>query len=318
MQVIRGLHNLKAQQQGCVATIGNFDGVHLGHQSVFRHLLQKGRELGLPATVVTFEPQPREFFQPVGAPARLTRLREKLQAMHDIGIEQVVVLEFNKRLAAMSARQFVEELLVAGLHIRFLSVGDDFRFGRGRQGDFDLLEQMGLQHGYAVENMNTYMLDADRVSSTRIRQLLTQGDLAAAAQCLGRPYRICGRVSHGDKRGRTIGFPTLNVNLHRIVSPLRGVYAVRVLGLAEIPLPGVANIGNRPTVDGGTRYLLEVHLFDFARAVYGAHVQVEFVRKLREEKRFDSFDALRRQIHEDAATARRVLGLPQATDVDPE
>jgi riboflavin kinase/FMN adenylyltransferase len=318
MQVIRGLHNLKAQDRGCVATIGNFDGVHLGHQSVFRHLLQKGRDLGLPATVVTFEPQPREFFQPDTAPARLTRLREKLQAMQDVGIEQVVVLEFNKRLAGMSARQFVDELLVEGLKVRFLSVGDDFRFGQGRQGDFDLLKQMGLQHGYAVENMNTYMLDADRVSSTRIRELLTRGELTTAAQCLGRPYRICGRVSHGDKRGRTIGFPTLNVNLHRIVSPLRGVFAVRVLGLAETALPGVANIGNRPTVDGGTRYLLEVHLFDFARSVYGEHVQVEFVRKLRDEKRFDSFDALRLQILEDAASARRVLGLTQADDADLE
>jgi riboflavin kinase/FMN adenylyltransferase len=318
MQVIRGLHNLKAQHQGCVATIGNFDGVHLGHQSVFRHLLQKGRELGLPATVVTFEPQPREFFQPEGAPARLTRLREKLQAMQEVGIERVVVLEFNKRLAAMSARHFVEELLVTGLGIRFLSVGDDFRFGRGRRGDFELLKQMGARHGFAVENMNTYMLDADRVSSTRIRQLLTQGELAAAALCLGRPYRICGRVSHGDKRGRTIGFPTLNVNLHRIVSPLRGVYAVRVLGLAQTSLPGVANIGNRPTVDGGTRYLLEVHLFDFARSVYGEHVQVEFVRKLRDEKRFDSFDALRRQILEDAAAARKELGLTQPSDFEHE
>lgn len=317
MQVIRGLHNLRPRHRGCVATIGNFDGVHLGHQSVLRHLLQKGREMHLPATVVTFEPQPREFFQPEAAPARLTRLREKLQAMQEVGIERVVVLEFNKRLAAMSARHFVVELLVTGLGIRFLSVGDDFRFGQGRQGDFELLNQMGVRHGYAVENMNTYMLDADRVSSTRIRQLLTQGELEAAAQCLGRPYRICGRVSHGDKRGRTIGFPTLNVNLHRIVSPLRGVFAVRVHGLEPATRPGVANIGNRPTVDGGTRYLLEVHLFDFARSVYGEHVQVEFVHRLRDEKRFDSFDALRRQIHEDAATARRVLGLPESTKPEP-
>ncbi len=309
MQVIRGLHNLRAEHRGCVVTIGNFDGVHLGHQSVFRHLLEKGRELGLPATVVTFEPQPREFFQPQGAPARLTRMREKLRAMQDAGIERVVILEFNKRLACMVAEQFVQELLVDGLGVSFLSVGDDFRFGQGRRGDFDLLRRMGAEHGYEVENMNTYMLDADRVSSTRIRQLLTQGELRAAEECLGRPYRICGRVAHGDKRGRTIGFPTLNVNLHRIVSPLWGVYAVRVLGLADQPLPGVANIGNRPTVDGGTRYLLEVHLFDFARSVYGEHVQVEFVRKLRDEKKFDSFDALRQQILADAAAARRTLGL---------
>lgn len=309
MQVIRGLHNLREQHRGCVATIGNFDGVHLGHQSVFRHLLDKGRELGLPATVVTFEPQPREFFQPEGAPARLTRLREKLLAMQDVGIERVVILEFNKRLAGMSAERFVQELLISGLGARFLSVGDDFRFGQNRQGDFTLLKQMGIQHGYAVENMNTYMLAADRVSSTRIRQLLTQGDLQAAAQCLGRPYRICGRVAHGDKRGRTIGFPTMNVNLHRIVSPLQGVYAVRVLGLDPAPLPGVANIGNRPTVAESLRYLLEVHLFDFNRSVYGTHVQVEFVRKLRDEKKFDSFDALRQQILDDSMAARTTLGL---------
>jgi riboflavin kinase/FMN adenylyltransferase len=309
MQVIRGLHNLRAQHRGCVATIGNFDGVHLGHQSVFRHLLEKGRELGLPATVVTFEPQAREYFQPDSAPARLTRLREKLRALQDVGIQRVVILEFNKHLASMAAEEFVRELLVDGLGVSFLSVGDDFRFGRGRKGDFELLKHMGREHGFAVENMNTYLLDADRVSSTRIRQLLTQGELQDAAQCLGRPYRICGRVGHGDKRGRTIGFPTLNVNLHRIVSPLRGVYAVRVLGLAEQPLPGVANIGNRPTVDGGTRYLLEVHLFDFQRSVYGEHIQVEFVRKLRDEKKFESFDALRQQILDDAAAARKTLGM---------
>ena len=309
MHVVRGLHNLRNQHRGCVATIGNFDGVHLGHQSVFRHLLEKGRQFELPATVVTFEPQPREFFQPQLAPARLTRMREKLLALQDLGIQRVVILEFNRRLADMPADLFVKQLLVDGLGARFLSVGDDFRFGRERTGDFQLLRRMGDEYGFEVENMNTYMWAADRVSSTRIRQLLTDGDLQAAAQCLGRPYRIGGRVGHGDKRGRTIGFPTLNVNLHRIVSPLRGVYAVRVLGLAEQALPGVANIGNRPTVDGGTRYLLEVHLFDFNRSVYGTHVQVEFVRKLRDEKKFESFEALRQQILDDAAAARNTLGL---------
>lgn len=308
MYVIRGLHNLKTEHRGCVATIGNFDGVHLGHQSVFQHLLEKGRESSLPATVVTFEPQPREFFQAEAAPARLTRMREKLQAMKDVGVERVVVLEFNRRLACMTAEKFVEELLVEGLGVRFLSVGDDFRFGQGRKGNFKLLQQMGVQYGFQVENMNTYMLDADRVSSTRIRELLTQGDLAAAQTCLGRPYRICGRVAHGDERGRTIGFPTMNVNLHRIVSPLQGVYAVKVLGLDDKPLPGVANIGTRPTVEGDTRYLLEVHLFDFDRSVYGQHVQVEFIHKLRDEKKFDSFEALRRQILDDAAAARKTLG----------
>jgi riboflavin kinase/FMN adenylyltransferase len=306
MQLVRGLHNLKPAHRGCVATIGNFDGVHLGHQSVFRHLMEKGEEFGLPTMVVTFEPQPREFFQADTAPARLTRLREKLQAIHDVGIDRVVVLEFNKRLAAMQAEVFVQELLVEGLGARFLSVGDDFRFGRGREGDYSLLQRMGQAHGFEVENMNTYKLDADRVSSTRIRELLTEGDFATAGEYLGRPYRICGRVSHGDKRGRTIGFPTMNVNLHRRVSPLRGVYAVKVDGLEEASLPGVANIGIRPTVEGDTRYLLEIHLFNFDRSVYGAHVSVEFVQKLRDERRFEDFDQLRQQILLDTEAAKKI------------
>ena len=309
MQLVRGLHNLRAEHRGCVATIGNFDGVHLGHQSVFRHLLEKGAELQLPTTVVTFEPQPREFFQADSAPARLTRLREKLQAIQDVGVERVVVLEFNRRLAAMPAEQFVEQLLVEGLGARFLSVGDDFRFGNGRQGDFQLLQRMGSLHGFEVENMNTYKLDADRVSSTRIRELLTEGDFTAANQCLGRPYRICGRIAHGNKRGRSIGFPTLNLNLHRRVSPLQGVYAVQVAGLEQQAIPGVANIGVRPTVAGDPRYLLEVHLFGFDRRVYGEHVSVEFIRKLRDERRFEDFEALRQQILLDAEAAREILGV---------
>ena len=307
MQLVRGLHNLRAKHRGCVATIGNFDGVHLGHQSVFRHLMDKGSELRLPTTVVTFEPQPREYFQATMAPARLTRLREKLQVIEAMGVQRVVVLEFNKRLAAMPAEVFIAELLVEGLGIQFLSVGDDFRFGRGRQGDFELLRRMGRVHSFEVENMNTYKLHRDRVSSTRIRELLTQGDLPTAAQYLGRPYCICGRVSHGAKRGRTIGFPTINVNLHRQVSPLSGVYAVKVEGVDDKPWPGVANIGVRPMVVGDTRYLLEVHLFDFQRTVYGEHVSVEFVRKLRDEQRFENFEALRRQILLDATAAREIL-----------
>ncbi len=312
MQVIRGLHNIRAHHHGCVATIGNFDGVHLGHQSVLRHLREKGAEFGLPATVITFEPQPREFFTPGAAPARLTRLREKLQAMYEAGIERVVILEFNRKFSVMPAREFVIELLIQGLGVRFLSVGDDFRFGLGRAGDFHLLQAMGSEHGFEVENMNTFKLDADRVSSTRIRELLSRGDLDRAAACLGRPYRICGRVAHGDKRGRTIGFPTMNVDLHRHVSPLRGVFAVRVHGLAEGVLPGVANIGTRPTVCGDPRYLLEVHLFDFNRVVYGEHLQVEFAHKLRDEKKFGSFEELRAQILEDARLGREWLNVPQS------
>jgi len=307
MQVIRGIHNLRARHRGCVATIGNFDGVHLGHQAVFRNLIGRGDAFGLPSVVITFEPQPQEYFAPDRAPARLTRLREKLQAVAATGIERVLLLEFNARLAAMEAEEFIERILVNGLGVGFLIVGDDFRFGRGRRGDFRLLCEEGAAHGFTVEDMYTIRMSDDRVSSTRVREALTDGDLDTAAGLLGRPYRICGRVAHGDKRGRTIGFPTANLDLHRRLSPVRGVFAVRVHGLDGQPLPGVANIGTRPTVTGDPRYLLEVHLFDFAREVYGEHVEVEFIHKLRDEKKFDSFEELRRQIVQDAWQARNLL-----------
>lgn len=307
MRVIRGLHNLRPEHRGTVATIGNFDGVHLGHQAVFRELLAEGRRLGLLSTVITFEPQPMEYFAPDKAPSRLTRLREKLGAIRDAGIEQVLLLEFGPRLAAMGAQEFIDSLLVDKLAVRHLYVGDDFRFGKGRSGDIGMLREAGDLHGFTVDSMNTLAVAGERVSSTRIRAALGEGDLADAERCLGRPYSICGRVAHGDKRGRTIGFPTLNVNLHRRVSPLRGVYAVRVSGVESAPLAGVANIGTRPTVTGDTRYLLEVHLFDFAREIYGAHVTVEFVARIREERKFPSFDALRARIEQDVIEARSLL-----------
>ncbi len=308
MHVIRGLHNLRPRHRGCVATIGNFDGVHLGHRAVFQRLLAQGRQLGLPATVITFEPQAMEYFAPQAAPARLTRLREKLAALKTCGIEQVVLLEFGPRLAQMAAEAFVNELLVDGLAARHLLVGDDFRFGRGRQGDFTLLQRMGVAHGFAVEDLHTITHGAERVSSTRIRETLARGELDLARHLLGRPYRICGRVGHGNKRGRSIGFPTININLHRRVSPLHGVYAVMVDGLLERPWPGVANIGLRPTL--GERepcYLLEVHLFDFSGDLYGRHAEVEFRLKLRDEMKFSSFEELRQQIDLDARTAKAYL-----------
>lgn len=311
MRLIRGLHNLRPEDRGCVATIGNFDGVHLGHRAVFQRLLAQGRALGLPATVITFEPQPLEYFAPDRAPARLTRLREKLKALRDDGIERVMLLEFGPRLAAMDARVFVQRLLRDGLGVRFLLVGDDFRFGRGRTGDYALLRAMGAESaggdpGFRVENLQTIAHAEERISSTRVREALARGDLATAAHLLGRPYRIQGRVGHGDKRGRTIGFPTANIDLHRRVSPLHGVFAVQARGLADTPIPGVANVGNRPTVDG-RGYRLEVHLFDFDRTIYGQHLEIEFRLKLRDEQRFDSFEALRRQIALDAAAARAYL-----------
>jgi riboflavin kinase / FMN adenylyltransferase len=310
MQVIRGLHNLRKEHRGCVVTIGNFDGVHLGHQAVFRHLRERAAELGLPTTVVTFEPQPMEYFAPEAAPARLTRMREKLTALKDAQIDRVVLLEFGPKLANMEADWFIQKLLIDGLDVRYLFVGDDFRFGRGRDGDIDLLRLVGEKRGFEVENMNTFALGEERVSSTRIRESLARGDLEGASQYLGRPYQICGRVAHGDERGRTIGFPTANINLHRMVSPLRGVFAVKVGGLGDEQLPGVANIGIRPTVEGDLRHLLEVYLFDFNRSIYGEHLEVEFCHKIRDEKKFGNFEQLKHQIELDAVTARKYFHMP--------
>jgi len=314
--LIRGLHNLRAAHRDCVATIGNFDGVHLGHQAVLAALLRRGRAVGVPTLVIIFEPQPMEYFRPAQAPARLTRLREKLEAIEACGVDRVLLIRFDAAFAAIEAEAFVRGILVERLGIRHLYVGDDFRFGRDRIGDFALLSAMGREHGFGVESLDTVSEDDCRVSSTRIREALQQGDLAHAARCLGRRYRICGKVAHGNKRGRTIGFPTLNVALLRRETPLRGVFAVQVLGVAERPLPGVANIGNRPTLSGDERLLLEVHLFDFAGDLYGRHVEVDFVEYIREERKFESFDALREQIERDARRAREIhrLGAPaQAT-----
>lgn len=307
MLLIQGLHNLRAAHRGCVATIGNFDGVHLGHQAVLSALTERARAAGLPSVVITFEPQPMEFFRPEQAPARLTRLREKLEAIRGCGVDRVLLIRFNASFAEVEAHDFVRQVLVDQLGIQHLYVGDDFRFGKGRAGDFSLLRAMGAEHGFGVESLDTVSEDGCRVSSTRIREALQQGELAHAARCLGRRYCICGHVSHGNKRGRTIGFPTMNVPLLRRSTPLRGVFAVQVLGLADEPLPGVANIGNRPTLTGDDRFLLEVHLFDFSDEVYGRHVEVDFVERIRDEHKFESFDALRAQIQRDVERARDIL-----------
>ena len=303
MELVRGLHNLRACHRGCVATVGSFDGVHLGHQAVIGQLQREAARRNLPATLITFEPLPREYFQPGSSPPRLTRLREKLQALSDCGVEQVLCLQFNEYLASLSAHEFVQQILVDRLGIKYLVVGDDFRFGRDRAGDFSMLRQAGEQHGFAVATMETFSIGDGRVSSTRIREALSAGDFPLAADLLGRPFMLHGRVAHGDKRGRTIGFPTANIKLFRSASPLAGVYAVTMQWAGAQPRCGVANIGNRPTVDG-TCLQLEVHLFDFDQDIYGQHVGVEFRKKLRDEQRFESFEALRRQIEIDADRAR--------------
>lgn len=303
MELIRGLHNLRPWHRGCVATIGNFDGVHLGHQAVLGQLADKAAGLGLPALVITFEPHPQEFFAGPGAPARLTRWREKVLMLRRFAVDRVLCLGFNHAFSALTAETFVYDILVRRLGIRCLIVGDDFRFGHGRHGDLTMLKAAGQAFGFQVVNMHTFDVDGQRVSSTRIRQALNQGDLATADKLLGRPYRMSGRVVHGDQRGRLIGFPTANIYLHRKVSPLLGVYAVHVFGLDREPHNAVANIGVRPTVDG-RKCLMEVHLLDFNEEIYGRHVQVAFLKKLRDERRFESVDALQQQIRKDVESAQ--------------
>lgn len=303
MELIRGLHNLQLKHRGCVATIGNFDGVHLGHQAVLGQLAEKSDELCLPATVITFEPQPQEYFAPEQAPSRLTKFREKLQALRRFSVDQLLSLSFNHRLAEMDADEFIQRILVDGLGVRYLVVGDDFRFGHGRSGDFTALQAAGQQHGFEVVHMHTFMVDSERVSSTRIRQALNAGDMQRATQLLGRDYRMSGRVAHGEKLGRQLGFPTANIHLQRKVSPLQGIFVVEVFGIAGEPLQGVASLGTRPTVDG-KRVILEVFLFDFDKDIYGEHLQVSFLHKLRDELRFDSLDELKVRIQQDVDDAQ--------------
>lgn len=303
MELIRGLHNLKPRHRGCVATIGNFDGVHRGHQAVIGQLLEKARELRLPALVMLFEPQPQEFFQRDAPPPRLARFREKLELLRQSGVDRILCLRFDARLAALTAEEFIERVLVGGLQVRYLAVGKDFQFGHRRRGNFALLAAAGRARGFEVTAVPAFRLGAQRVSSTAIRQALAAGDLILAERMLGRPYAIEGRVVFGDRRGRTLGFPTANIPLRRRTSPLRGVYVVEVHGLDSAPVKGVANVGTRPTV-GAARALVEVHLFDFDQDIYRRQVKVVFLHKLRNERRFDSLAELQRQIGYDVAQAR--------------
>ncbi|BAU72538.1 bifunctional riboflavin kinase/FAD synthetase [Metapseudomonas furukawaii] len=303
MQLVRGLHNLRPQHRGCVATIGNFDGVHRGHQAILKRLRERAAELGLPTCVVIFEPQPREYFGPDTAPVRLTRLRDKLELLAREGVDRVLCLAFNRRLRELSAAEFVHAVLVEGLGARHLEIGDDFRFGCDRAGDFSFLLQAGEAEGFSVEAAATVELDGVRVSSTRVRQALADGDFPLAERLLGRPFTITGRVLHGQKLGRQLGTPTANVQLKRRRVPLNGVYLVSV-ELDGQPRPGVANIGVRPSVKGDGRAHLEVHLLDYAGDLYDRRISVNFHQKLRNEQRFASLEALKSAIDADVAAAR--------------
>ncbi|GLQ72417.1 riboflavin biosynthesis protein [Vibrio penaeicida] len=284
-------------------TIGNFDGVHLGHQQVLKQVSQQAQKMGLPTMVMTFEPQPMEFFARNKAPARLTRLRDKIVQLEKLDIQRLLCVNFNANFSSMSAEGFIRDLLVAQLDVKFLVVGDDFCFGKGRKGNFEMLKSAGEELGFEVVSTQSFKMDQLRVSSTAIREALATDDFSHAEKMLGRPYSINGRVSHGRKLGRTIGFPTANIPLKRCVSPVSGVYVVEVIGIDGSVYGGVANIGQRPTVDG-IRQQLEVHLFDFNSNLYGKQLEVSLLHKLRDEIKFDSLDALTAQIELDAEAAR--------------
>jgi riboflavin kinase/FMN adenylyltransferase len=310
MELIRGIHNVKPQHHGCVLTIGNFDGVHLGHQSVLDKLSNKASELMLPTVVMTFEPQPMELFLKEKAPARLTRLRDKFVQLDKLNIDRLLCINFTQDFAQWEAIRFIQELLVEKLGVKYLVVGDDFCFGRHRQGNFEMLKKAGDEFGFEVVNTQSFVLEQTRVSSTYIRQALSKDQLSTAQQLLGRPYSISGRVSHGRKLGRTIGFPTANLPLKRNVSPVSGVYVVQAIDLDGNNVGGVANIGNRPTVNG-VRQQLEVHLFDYSGNLYGRQLEIALLHKLRDEIKFESFDALKQQIELDASSARMWLKAQQ-------
>jgi riboflavin kinase/FMN adenylyltransferase len=308
MELIRGIHNLRERHRGCVATIGNYDGVHRGHQHMIAAVRAKASELGVPAVVITFEPTPREFFEGPAAPSRLTRLREKLEALALYGVDRVVVLRFDRRMQGMNADEFVDRLLVRGLGVRHMVVGHDFHFARRREGNIETLHAAGAAHGFTVEEVGQFLLEGERVSSSLVREALNRGDLDRATRLLGRPYRMAGRVRLGKKLGRTLGYPTANLALQRKVVPLWGIFAVRVTGAGLVDHPAVSSLGTRPTVNG-TDPLLEVHLFDFDGSLYGQYLDVDFVARLRDERKFESLDALVEQMHRDAAAARAVLGI---------
>jgi riboflavin kinase/FMN adenylyltransferase len=302
MLILRTLHS--PDRQPVALTVGNFDGVHLGHKALLSRLLEAAKARGLPSAVVIFEPHPREFFTPQQAPARLTSLREKLELLAALGVDRVHICSFNQKFSQMSAGSFIDALHQK-LAVKYVLIGDDFRFGSGRSGDFALMEKMAGQHGFTVEAMHSVLFDGIRVSSTAVRAALAGGKLQAASRFLGRPYSISGRVVHGEKLGREIGFPTANVQMKHNRPPLSGIFVVRVSGDHIAPQHGAASLGVRPTVHADGRAVLEIHLLDFAQEIYGQHLCVEFLRKLRNEEKYPDLKSLTQQIALDVEHTRK-------------
>ncbi len=310
IQIIRGLHNCRKEHQNGVLTIGNFDGLHLGHQKILEQLHAEASRLDTHRCLMTFEPLPREYFSSNKPAARLMNRCEKIRILNafepSIRPDYLMFLNFNQALAKMTATQFIETILIDKLKIKSVIIGDDFRFGCDRQGDFGLLQRYGEDHQFSVSSITSHCIKNQRVSSSLIRQALATDQLTDADRMLGRRYKIFGHVNHGDKRGRTIGFPTANIHLRRSETPLHGVYSVTMHSQKRGDIAGVANVGRRPTVDG-RRVQLEVHLFDFDGNLYGERVCVSFQHKIRDEKKFESFDDLKQQIQIDCEEAKKLL-----------
>jgi len=307
MLITRGIDSESTAGRGCAVAIGNFDGLHLGHQAILAKLAERGREGQLPAAVLTFEPHPREFFAPLAPPARLMRLRDKVEMLAAAGVSRVHVLRFGAAISKWDGATFIERELDRALGAKRVVVGTGFRFGRGRAGDIELLRTEGARRGFEVDEVPPQQVGGERVSSTRVRMALAAGRLSEAKALLGRDYRISGRVIAGERLGRKLGFPTANIRLYRRVSPVGGIFAVRVSGAGPDRLPGVASIGTRPTV-GGAEWLLEVHLFDFERDLYRRRLAVDLIAKLRDEVHYPDLASMTEQMHRDAERARELLG----------
>jgi riboflavin kinase/FMN adenylyltransferase len=307
MRLIRGLSHLEPFRNGCVLTIGNFDGLHLGHRAVIKKLVERGGVLGLPAVVMIFEPQPLEYFLGDNAPSRLMCLREKVIGFAKLPVDNLLIVRFNRFFANCDAEQFIDDILINKLNVKHLVIGDDFHFGKARRGNFSMLKEKGRYYGFSVEDTGSYQEAGLRISSTIIRDALGSGDLAEAEKLLGHCYSVCGRVAHGDKRGRTIGYPTANIKMFRKNTPVNGVFAVTMTGIDGLEFEGVANVGTRPTVDGDSKVILETYLFDFDKEIYGRYVEVHFKQKIRDELRFQSLEQLKAQIEKDVAEAMKIF-----------